>query len=74
METTQKIKRKPGRKSASREIIHAKKIIIDTGEETITYDLENIKQVFKIRPAGRGRLHLGTNNRVVVIELKEASA
>jgi len=74
METVHKQKRKPGRKAASKEIIHAKKIIIDTGEEIITYDLENIKQVFKIRPAGRGRLHLGTTNKVVVIELKEVSA
>jgi len=54
----------------SKEYIDAKKITIETGEETIVYDERTIKSVFKTSPESRGRLHLGTQNRVVVIELK----
>ena len=54
----------------SKEIINAKKITVETGEEKIIYDLSTIKSVFKTEPDSRGRLHLGTQNRVVVIELK----
>lgn len=54
----------------SKETIKAKKITIDTGEEKIVYDVSTIKGVFKTSPDSRGRLHLGTQNRVVVIELK----
>ena len=55
----------------SKEQINAKKITIETGEEKIVSDLYTIKRVFKTTPDARGRLHLGTQNRVVVIELKE---
>lgn len=54
----------------NREIIKAKKITVETEEETIIYEGENVKQVFKTRPDTSGRLHLGTKNRVLVIELK----
>lgn len=54
----------------TKEYIAAKKITIETGEETIVYDERTIKSVFKTSPESRGRLHLGTQNRVVVIELK----
>ncbi|MDD4377774.1 MAG: hypothetical protein PHH48_06535 [Eubacteriales bacterium] len=53
----------------SKELIRAKTITIDTGEEKIVYDADTIKSVFKSNPDTRGRLHLGTQNKVVVIEL-----
>jgi hypothetical protein len=55
----------------NREIIHAKNVIIETEEEKIIYDQSKIAQVFKTTPDERGRLHLGTSNRVLVIELKD---
>lgn len=57
----------------SKEFIDAKKVTIDTKEEKIIYDSSKIKSVFKTSPDSRGRLHLGTQNRVIVIELKEAA-
>jgi len=54
----------------NREKIKVKTVTIDTGEEKIIYDASNIAQAFKTSPDERGRLSLGTRNRVLVIELK----
>jgi hypothetical protein len=54
----------------NKEFLKAEKIVIYTGEEKIVYDQENIASVFKSAPDSRGRLHLGTQNKVVVIELR----
>ena len=54
----------------NKEYIKVKQITIDTGEEIITYPIEKIVTAFKARPDKNGRLHLNTNNKVVVIELK----
>ena len=54
----------------SKEYIQAKKVTIDTVDEKIVYDLSKIKSVFKTNPDSRGRIHLGSQNRVLVIELK----
>lgn len=53
-----------------KEFIQVKKITMETGEEKIVYDKSTIKNVFKTTPDERGRLHLGTKNKVIVIELK----
>jgi len=54
----------------NREIINVKKITVETEEETMIYDGKTVKQVFKTRPDTTGRLHLGTQNRVLVIEFQ----
>ncbi|MDD2315684.1 MAG: hypothetical protein PHE44_12770 [Proteiniphilum sp.] len=56
----------------NRELINVKKVIIDTGEEKMIYDQANVAQVFKTSPDKRGRLYLGTKNKVIVIELKDS--
>jgi hypothetical protein len=53
-----------------KEFIQVKKITMETEEEKIVYDKNTIKNVFKAMPDERGRLHLGTKNKVVVIELQ----
>lgn len=53
-----------------KEYIKVKKVTIETGEEKIIYDSDTVKNVFKAHPDSRGRLHLGTSNTVIVIELQ----
>jgi hypothetical protein len=50
-------------------IIPAEKITIETKDESIVYDKTKVKKVFKKSPDKRGRIHLGTTNKVIVIEL-----
>ena len=53
----------------TKEVIPAKRVIIETKEEKMVYD-SSIVSVFKVKPDSRGRIHVGTGNRCVVIELK----
>jgi hypothetical protein len=54
----------------NKEIINAKQITIDTGEEVIIYPSDKIVKVFKTKPDKNGRIHMSTTNKIVVIELK----
>ncbi len=59
--------RRVGRPSKNKEEIKAKKIVITTEDgEVIT--ICNIK-VFKVKPDNRGRIHTGSQNKHLVVEL-----
>lgn len=45
-------------------------VSIKTDYEKITYEKDIIKNVFRAKPDSRGRLHIGTTNEVIIIELK----
>lgn len=45
-------------------------VTIDTNYEKLIYEKNIIKKVFRTKPDSRGRIHIGTTNEVLIVELK----